>query len=100
MFQGNWPCSKCGKAITELPFEPDPARLGQILCRDCHREKSDSRGPRQSFGGGERKMFQGSWPCSSCGKTITELPFEPNPARLGQILCRDCHRAKREANNY
>jgi CxxC-x17-CxxC domain-containing protein len=46
MYQGNWHCSKCQSEITELPFEPDPARLDQLLCRDCHRQK------RQSFGGG------------------------------------------------
>ena len=44
MFKGDWKCSKCGAAITELPFEPDPSRLGQLLCRDCHREKRMSRG--------------------------------------------------------
>ncbi|MBU1159784.1 hypothetical protein KKD04_01195 [Patescibacteria group bacterium] len=42
MFQGNWKCSKCEKEITELPFEPDPSRLEQLLCRDCHREKVKS----------------------------------------------------------
>lgn len=52
MYQGNWKCSQCGKEITELPFEPDPSRLEQLLCRDCHREKrqsfrGDSRGPRR-----------------------------------------------------
>lgn len=46
MFQGNWACSKCQAPITELPFEPDPQRLDQLLCRDCHRQKRDS------FGGG------------------------------------------------
>lgn len=50
MYQGNWKCAQCGKEITELPFEPDPNRLEQLLCRDCHREKrqsfrGDSRGP-------------------------------------------------------
>lgn len=42
MYQGNWKCSKCNGDITELPFEPDPARLEQLLCRDCHREKKQS----------------------------------------------------------
>ncbi len=47
MFEGNWTCSKCSGAITKLPFEPDPARLGQLLCRDCHREKRSAfRGDR------------------------------------------------------
>ncbi|MEK9154620.1 MAG: hypothetical protein AAB596_00900 [Patescibacteria group bacterium] len=46
MYSGNWQCSKCQAAINELPFEPDPQRLDQLLCRDCHRQR------RQSFGGG------------------------------------------------
>ncbi len=33
--QGNWQCSDCGTAITELPFEPEGDR--PIRCRDCHR---------------------------------------------------------------
>lgn len=45
MFQGNWQCSQCSAPITQLPFEPDPARLNQLLCRDCHATK------RRSFGG-------------------------------------------------
>lgn len=40
--QGNWQCAKCQAPITELPFEPDPQRLGQLLCRDCHRERKMS----------------------------------------------------------
>lgn len=42
MFHGNWKCAKCGADITELPFEPDENRLDQLLCRDCHREKTRS----------------------------------------------------------
>ncbi|PIP03869.1 MAG: hypothetical protein COZ49_00155 [Candidatus Yonathbacteria bacterium CG_4_10_14_3_um_filter_47_65] len=37
MFQGDWKCSGCGGAITELPFQPDPERLDSLKCRDCHR---------------------------------------------------------------
>ena len=43
----------------------------------------------------ERKMIQGKWTCSKCGAEITELPFEPDPERMDQLLCRDCHREKR-----
>ncbi|MCK9351580.1 MAG: hypothetical protein M0P76_02210 [Candidatus Pacebacteria bacterium] len=98
MFQGNWSCSGCGGAIHELPFQPDQERLGQLLCRDCHRAK---RGDRDTRGGGNRDnrgprtMHQGNWSCSGCGTAINELPFEPDESRLGQLLCRDCHRAKR-----
>lgn len=42
-YKGNWACSKCGNAITELPFEPDPNRLDRLMCRDCYRTM------RQSF---------------------------------------------------
>ncbi len=48
MYQGNWSCSKCGAEIKELPFEPDPERVGQLLCRDCHRQR------QQNFRGGQR----------------------------------------------
>ncbi|MFH0712609.1 MAG: hypothetical protein V2A55_02035 [Candidatus Jorgensenbacteria bacterium] len=47
MYQGNWKCSKCNKEITELPFEPDPSRVDQLLCRDCHREKRMQFGDRR-----------------------------------------------------
>ena len=46
-------------------------------------------------GGFERQMYQGDWKCAKCQKEITELPFQPDPARLDQLLCRDCHREKR-----
>ncbi len=96
MFQGNWKCSKCGADITELPFEPNPERVNELLCKNCHREK------RQSFRGndnfqGPRQTFQGDWKCSKCGAAITELPFQPDPARVDQLLCRNCHREKRQS---
>jgi len=37
MIQGNWSCSQCGAAITQLPFEPDGDR--PLFCRDCYRNK-------------------------------------------------------------
>jgi CxxC-x17-CxxC domain-containing protein len=37
MYAGNWTCSQCGNAITELPFQPDPSRATNIQCRDCYR---------------------------------------------------------------
>jgi len=33
--KGNWECSKCGNAITELPFKPDPSRANTLTCKDC-----------------------------------------------------------------
>ena len=40
-----------------------------------------------------RKMVQGNWKCSECGKEITELPFEPAPDR--PIYCKECWMQKR-----
>lgn len=40
MFQGNWKCSSCGGAITELPFEPR-SEAG-LTCRDCYMKQKDA----------------------------------------------------------
>jgi len=34
-------------------------------------------------------MFKGDWKCSGCGKSITELPFEPK--NTSNLTCRDCY---------
>lgn len=49
-----------------------------------------------SQGQPQRQMFKGDWTCSKCGNKIDQLPFEPDPSRLNQLLCRDCHRAQRQ----
>lgn len=46
--------------------------------------------------GFSRKMYQGDWKCGKCSAEIKELPFEPDSSRLDQLLCRDCHRQRRE----
>ncbi|MBU1092024.1 hypothetical protein KKA27_04150 [Patescibacteria group bacterium] len=40
MVQGNWTCSDCGKAITELPFQPSEGQ--SLSCRDCYLAKKNS----------------------------------------------------------
>ncbi len=40
MHQGNWKCSTCGRAITELPFQPRSE--SGLTCRACY-GKSKSR---------------------------------------------------------
>lgn len=42
MIKGDWKCSQCGTAITELPFEPAPDR--PIYCKDCWRKMRDEKG--------------------------------------------------------
>lgn len=37
MYQGNWKCSSCGGAITQLPFEPRSE--SGLTCRDCFMNK-------------------------------------------------------------
>ncbi|MFH1036686.1 MAG: CxxC-x17-CxxC domain-containing protein [Patescibacteria group bacterium] len=37
MVKGDWKCSECGCAITELPFQPAPDR--PIYCRECWSKK-------------------------------------------------------------
>lgn len=87
MFQGNWTCSGCGAGITQLPFEPTPGKEGGLLCRDCHKQRNADR-PRRNDA--PRQIHQGNWTCSGCGGAITQLPFQPDPARADQLKCRDC----------
>lgn len=49
-------------------------------------------------GGFTRQMFKGDWQCSKCSAKITELPFEPDPARMSRLLCSDCWRAERKGS--
>ncbi len=42
MFQGNWKCSSCGEAITELPFEPR-SEAG-LTCRTCYMKNKGGGG--------------------------------------------------------
>lgn len=82
MFTGDWKCGSCGGAITELPFQPDPAREGSLKCLDCHKKGQDSA-PQQ-----DRQKHEGNWTCSDCGGAITSLPFEPRDT--SNLKCRDC----------
>ncbi len=86
MFQGEWKCGTCDGAITQLPFEPDPSRLGGLKCSDCHKKGADNNS--------EKKMFKGEWKCSKCSGEITQLPFEPDPSRTDGLVCFDCYKNK------
>ena len=55
----------------------------------------------RSSQGFQRQMFDVSAmniKCSDCGTPITELPFNPDPARTNTIRCQECMRKYREAN--
>lgn len=88
MHQGNWTCSGCGAAITELPFEP--RGTSGLTCRDCH---SKSRGASTGADGnatGEKPRVEGNWKCSGCGGVISSLPFTPRDT--SNLMCTDCYK--------
>lgn len=90
MHQGNWTCSSCGGAITELPFEPKST--SGLVCRDCYqKQKGGSSAPKQE--GGEKVRVAGDWKCSGCGTAITSLPFTPRDTT--NLLCIDCFKKKK-----
>jgi len=91
MVEGNWTCSECGAAITQLPFQPREGSTDSLKCRDCYRSSRPQRSDRGDRG--DRPMVEGSWTCADCGKEITKLPFEPRDDR--PVRCSDCHRASR-----
>ncbi len=116
MHQGNWKCSTCGGAITELPFQPR-SEAG-LTCRSCYGKKRENRSaaepdmsaaseapdmpdyaqvatepaPGEDFGttapSTERPKIAGNWQCASCGGEITSLPFTPRDT--SNLKCLDC----------
>lgn len=87
MHQGNWTCSGCGGAITELPFEP--RRIDGLLCRDCHSKKrGETSGDAPQGNGGDRPRYEGDWKCATCNAPITSLPFQPRDT--SNLKCIDC----------
>ncbi|MCA9324932.1 hypothetical protein KDA23_02585, partial [Candidatus Saccharibacteria bacterium] len=55
MYQGNWKCSSCGGAITELPFEPRNDK--GLTCRACYVKQKNggatAPAPEPNFTGSE-----------------------------------------------
>jgi CxxC-x17-CxxC domain-containing protein len=93
MYQGNWACSSCGGAITELPFEPK--RTDGLTCRACFMKSRDTgnNSTSSSQGGGEKPRIEGNWACSGCGGVITSLPFTPRDT--SNLKCMDCFKKSR-----
>ncbi len=86
MYQGNWTCSSCGGAITELPFEPK--RTDGLTCRACFMKQRDGGAPSSSGGDSTKPRIEGNWTCSGCGAAITSLPFTPRDT--SNLKCIDC----------
>jgi CxxC-x17-CxxC domain-containing protein len=45
MYEGNWKCSGCGGAITQLPFQPRSE--SGLTCRDCYGKSKDTETAEQ-----------------------------------------------------
>jgi len=86
MHQGNWTCSGCSGAITELPFEPK--RTDGLLCRTCHQKQKGGGSTGSKPQNTDRPKFSGDWKCSGCSTAITSLPFEPRDT--SNLKCIDC----------
>jgi CxxC-x17-CxxC domain-containing protein len=86
MHQGNWTCSGCGGAITQLPFEP--RRTDGLLCRECHSKQKGGGSSAPRSQDGERPKIAGDWKCATCGTGITSLPFTPRDT--SNLKCIDC----------
>ncbi len=89
----NLTCATCGKPITELPFQPSADR--PVYCKD-HIQRNErrasprERGPRQLFDVSSMNLT-----CATCGKPITELPFQPSPDR--PVYCREDSMKRRQS---
>lgn len=47
MYQGNWKCSTCGGAITELPFQPRSE--SGLTCRTCYAKGKEAEKSNESI---------------------------------------------------
>lgn len=43
---------------------------------------------------GEKKKFEGSWTCATCGNEITSLPFQPRDT--SNLKCIECFKASKQ----
>lgn len=118
MHQGNWKCSGCGGAITELPFVPR-SEAG-LTCRTCYAKQKggsnapapamavaqevpdipfeaglaagpaedDGFGPAVAAPSGDKPKVAGNWQCAGCGAGISSLPFTPRDT--SNLKCIDC----------
>ena len=87
MFDVDLECGKCGKHISQLPFQPSGDR--PVFCSECNREYRETRTSNR----GERQMFDVDETCAGCGTAITQLPFQPTGDK--PLYCRECLVANR-----
>jgi len=77
MHQGNWKCSSCGGAITELPFQPRSE--SGLTCRACYAKGKESEKAEQPVD----ELQTASEPMSMDGVPDfdeAQLASEPMPA--------------------
>lgn len=103
MFEGNWKCSKCGGAITQLPFQPRSEE--GLTCRDCYMKdkggSSNNSAPAASTGGPSPEVaheYAGSeYADAASGDTGHADPHTPSvsdkPKFEGDWKCSSCGNA-------
>lgn len=74
MFTGNWKCSVCGGAITELPFEPR-SEAG-LTCRDCFIKRKNSQSETPPENNAVEEMPPVDF---TVGELASEAPPPPPP---------------------
>lgn len=79
MFQGNWKCSVCGGAITELPFEPR-SEAG-LTCRDCYFKKKDG-GSSAGNGAQDAQDAQSATTAPPADEQMDAPPFDPDAGNV------------------
>lgn len=75
MFQGNWKCSVCGGAITELPFEPR-SEAG-LTCRTCYAKSKDASNTTAPTNTAAEEDTQNDVPDFDEGQLAGEAPDVP-----------------------
>ncbi len=70
MHQGNWKCSSCGGAITELPFIP--RNESGLTCRSCFMKSKGGNAPTNA-------------PTTPQADEVPDIPFDAEPAAGPQM---------------
>lgn len=123
MYQGNWKCSSCNGAITELPFQPRSE--SGLTCRACYgkQKNKDAEFVPEIIAASEapdmpdfaelasepapssdfymdvspvtsEQATGAGWKCSLCNTAITSLPFTPRSTN--NLKCIDCFKKSRQ----
>lgn len=99
MHQGNWKCSSCGGAITELPFQPR-SETG-LTCRTCYakqRDQGEQQAPEMNVASeapdvpdfSEADLATEPAPADDFGMNTTPVNPAEKPKFSGDWQCAGC----------